>query len=116
MASVQKKSGKSKGAGKPAERQPASELMTPEQWEKAIAKAEASGPLYAELVRLSRRFDNELGAIGHGVATSLTVLGIAGQNARTSLEVHVLTKRFLGALIGTQIDVRLDHAIEGGAL
>ena len=97
--------------------------MSPDQWEKAIALAEATGgPLYAEMARLSRRFDNELGELGHAVATSLFVLGMAGRCARSPLEVHLLAKRYLGTIISVQLDDRIDStlqaenaAVEGGA-
>ena len=69
----------------------------------------------ATIAALPQRFDNELGDIGHCVATTLAVLQVAGCSARTPLEVHLLTKKFIGAMIEVQLDGRLDPAVEGGA-
>ena len=83
--------------------------MLPAQWQKAIARAEATGgPLYADMVRLSRRFDDDLGGIGHAVATSLAVLGMAGQQARTPLEVHLLAGRYIDSIVGAQLNSLLE--------
>lgn len=97
--------------------------MSPRDWDRAIARAEEQGgPLYADMARLSQRFDKEFGGIGHAVATSLTLLQVAGCSARTPLEVHLLLSRCIGSLIKVQLDMRIEEAapkrlatLDGGA-
>lgn len=82
--------------------------MGPAEWEKAMAHAiTEGGPIHGELILLAQRFDSSGSGVGHGVATSLIVLGLAARKARTCIEVQHMASRWIADLADVVASGRL---------